>query len=140
MDIFKEIKKLNFPKDQFIVVGGSVMALKGIRQTSDLDIIVSEELFNECEKNGWVRQEWTWTGGKIRGWLKKDDVELSVECVDNERILLLDDLKKDAEIINGIYFMSLTQLIQFKKSHGRTKDFEDIKLIEDYLKKNESIF
>lgn len=45
-------------------------------------------------------------------------------------------LIKNAEIINGIPFLPLSELIKFKKALGREKDFKDIELIEQYLKNN----
>ena len=41
-----------------------------------------------------------------------------------------------AMIIDGIYFMNLKELKKFKKALGREKDFADIKLIDEYLKKH----
>jgi len=40
-----------------------------------------------------------------------------------------------AELIDGVRFMLLKDLITLKKEMGGQKDFEDIRLIEDYLSK-----
>jgi hypothetical protein len=40
-------------------------------------------------------------------------------------------------LINGLPFIKLEELIKFKTELGRSKDFDDIRLIEDYLNKND---
>lgn len=46
-----------------------------------------------------------------------------------------DSLIKNADIINGFPFIQLEEFIKFKRELGREKDFEDIKLMEEYLDK-----
>lgn len=48
----------------------------------------------------------------------------------------LNKLKKEGELVGGVWFLSLAQLIKFKKNYGRQKDFDDIALMEKYLKDN----
>lgn len=43
----------------------------------------------------------------------------------------------NAEIINGVPFVKLEEVIKWKKAFGRPKDLEDIKRIEEFLKKEE---
>jgi large subunit ribosomal protein L21 len=42
---------------------------------------------------------------------------------------------KEANIINGISFMNLHELVKFKKALGREKDLVDVGLVEEYWKK-----
>jgi len=133
INIFKEVKKLNFPTDCFIVVGSGIMAVKNIREAYDLDIVVSEELFEKCKNKDWELKPWTRVGTIGKPWLKKGITELMVEIISGDEILNLKALKKEGEEINGIWFLSLKQLIKFKKAYGRSKDFDDIALMEKYL-------
>jgi len=73
--------------------------------------------------------------GVYKKWIKKGKVEMTVECISKDKAYLFKELILDSEIINGIWFLSLKQLIKFKKDYGRPKDLTDIKLIEDHLKK-----
>ncbi len=135
MNIFEEINKLNFPPDHFIVVGSGIMAVKGIRDACDLDIVVSQELFEKCKNNGWELKPWTRSGRPGKEWLKGDIAELMTEMQSDDRDLDLEVLKKEGELINGIWFLNLQQLSNLKKEYGRPKDFDDVALIEKYLKK-----
>ncbi|HCC06123.1 TPA: zinc ABC transporter substrate-binding protein [Candidatus Nomurabacteria bacterium] len=133
MDIFEEIKKLNFPKGEYIVVGSGIMKVKGIRDTNDLDIVVTPELFEKCKNDGWEINEWTKVGIEGKEWLKKGDVDVYAQLSRKNGSLSVEDLLKNSEEINGISFITLEALIDFKREYGRPKDFEDIKMIENYL-------
>lgn len=52
------------------------------------------------------------------------------------RFYKFDELLKDADIIDGIAFLSLRNLRMFKLSSGREKDLKDVTLIDSYLKDN----
>ncbi len=138
MNVLEKIKKLNFPSGQFIVVGGAVLAAHGIRGTEDLDLLVSPELFEKCKQEGWELNLWTKMGKKGKDWLKKDGVELYTELIMvGESILAKDLTENDIETIEGIPFLSLARLIEFKKEYlslyNRPKDIKDLTLIEAYL-------
>lgn len=133
VDIFSEVKKLGFSPDQFMVVGSGILAAKGIRQTQDLDILVSPELFQECRSQGWEVKPWTWKGDPEQGWLKKDDVELMAEIRYEGQNVSFEYMSTEAETIDGIKFLSLKQLVNIKRRSGRPKDLDDLKLVERYL-------
>lgn len=133
INIFEEIKKLNFPIDHFIVIGSGIMAAKNIREAYDLDIVVSETLFEKCKTENWELKPWTKAGTLGKSWLKKDITDLMLEVIAGDELLDLETLKKEGEKIEGIWFISLKQLIRFKIAYGRPKDFDDIVLIEQYL-------
>ena len=45
--LLKELAKLNLPKDKFVIFGSGPMAIRGIRNSEDLDILVKEDLWKE---------------------------------------------------------------------------------------------
>lgn len=136
MNIFEAVQKLNFPSDHFMVVGSGIMAAKGIRDVHDLDIVVSQELFDTCKLAGWELKQWTRPGRPGKEWLKKDNVDLMVEIQSKDEDYDLQKLREGGELVNGIWFLSIEQLIKFKRDYGRQKDFDDIVLMENYLVKN----
>ncbi|MFM2357492.1 MAG: hypothetical protein RJA61_229 [Candidatus Parcubacteria bacterium] len=136
INIFEEIHKLNFPSDQYIVVGSGIMAVKGIREACDLDIVVSQELFEKCKSEDWEVMPWTRSGKLGKEWLKKGITDLMLEVMSGDKTFDLKTLVKEGEKVQGVWFMSLSQLIFFKKEYGRQKDFDDITLMEKYIKEN----
>lgn len=133
IDLFDKIRALTFPDGQYVIVGSGIMAAKGIREAHDLDIVVTPELFEKCRNEGWEVRPWTKPGMEGKEWLKKGNVDLHLEVSSGDVRSTAEDLLREAEIMNGIPFITLQQLIAFKRAYGRPKDFEDIKLIEEYL-------
>ncbi len=133
IDLFSEINALHFPQGEYIVVGSGIMAAKGIRPAYDLDVVVTQKLFDLCLQQGWELKPWTRVGKVGKGWLKKGIVDLHLEINCKDEDFTAEDLLRSAEVINDIPFISLEQLSVFKKEYGRPKDFEDIELISQYL-------
>lgn len=61
--VVNRMKLLDFPKDSYVVFGSAPFAVLGIREVNDIDLLVSEELYAELEKNGWKKVN---KGPKIR--------------------------------------------------------------------------
>jgi hypothetical protein len=132
--IEEKLKDLNLPFGQYILVGGSALAARNIRETKDLDIAVLPKLFEHLLEEGWVlddvyRSKWNRRRVIKEGveiypdmYLEKADVFLNVE-----------ELISGAEIINGFPFQNLDHLKMCKLDTGREKDLVDVALIEKYL-------
>jgi hypothetical protein len=68
------------------------------------------------------------------GYLYKDNIEVGDvwdygEYNPDPQLLI-----NDADIIDGVPFVRLEEVLKWKKAYGREKDKMDIKLIEEYLK------
>lgn len=135
VNIFEEVEKLNFPINEYIIVGSGIMAVKEIRDAYDLDIVVSQKLFEKCKNSGWELKPWTRSGRPGQAWLKQGDVDIMTEIQLGDEDFNLEKLQKEGQLIKGIWFLSLNQLIKFKRQYGRDRDFDDISLIEKYLQK-----
>lgn len=134
MDVFTELDRLNLPHGQYVVVGSGIMAAKGIRPVNDLDIVVTPAVFEIFkELKGWELLPWTKEGIEGKEWLRNGEVEIYEQLSRKEGSLSVEDLLKDSEIINGVPFITLDKLVEFKRAYGRAKDFEDVCTIENYL-------
>ena len=123
MRFIEELKKLNLPQDKFAVFGSGPLAIRKIRESEDVDIIVKPELWEKLIKKYPLEKENLIKIGKIEVY--KDWLNLS------DRI---DEMIDNAEIIEGFPYVRLKYLLDWKRWMGREKDIKDIKLIEDYLK------
>lgn len=133
MNIVEKIKSLNFPADQYVIIGSGIMDALGIRKASDVDISVTEKLFEELRKTG----DWKEIIKYIdRPFLKKDVFEINQKLDWNDYYTTTEEAIASAQIIDGIPFMNLLELCEFKKTMGREKDFNDIKLIKEYINNN----
>lgn len=136
MTIFERIKKLNLPNNEYVVVGGAMEA-HGIRNARDIDIVVTKKLFNELSKaRKWdkyvVYQEYSYGIKKI---MHSDELDvISHYSFEDKYYCPIEELITGADVIEGISFVSLHELLKWKKACAREKDLKDVILIEDFLK------
>jgi len=114
-----ELKKLNLPNDKYAVFGSGPLAIRGIRNSKDIDIIVKLDLWNKLIKRYPQENDKLIRIGFIeiyKNWLPWfEDVNLLID---------------DADIFERIRFVKLKYVLAWKKSFGREKDKKDIQLIE----------
>jgi hypothetical protein len=134
MDIIKEVGKLGFPKDRYVVVGSGHLIALGLKEGKDVDILVDQKLFDKCIKEGWEVLPWTYPGTEGQIYLRKGVIELylNVSCGDAPNS---DELIRRAVFVKGIPFAHLEDILKLKKEYSKTKPkhLKDIELIENYL-------
>lgn len=126
----QKLKELNLPKGKFAIFGSGPMCVRGLRETGDLDVIVSEDIFNEFKNRPDFKLEKKKSGNE---YLEKDNIEFYRNWHPGEWDI--NKLIQQAEIIDGFPFVRLEEVLKWKKLKGRDKDIKDIKLIEEYLAK-----
>lgn len=104
------------------------MCIRGLRECNDVDVVVSEDVFYSYENNPEWTVEITEAGG--RG-LKKDRMELFKDWLPGE--WNVDKLIDESEIIDGLPFVRLEEVLKWKKLMWREKDRQDIELINKFL-------
>lgn len=135
MDIFVRVKRLNLPLGKYVVVGGAMEA-HGIRMAKDIDIVAAPDLFQDLQGKGWKLAETRL--GAVKFKLKGEGVDVfpDYSCGESYQADVV-ALIKNADVINGVPFVRLTELVKWKKAAGREKDLKDIGLIEHFLDKKE---
>lgn len=136
MNIVEEMKKLQFPQGQYVIVGSGPLGIRGIKETNDIDIVVSPELFERCKQDWWEQLPRTYPDKIGQIYLRHGYVELFLDVNCGDFNPTLKELLQRADIIEGITFVSLKDVIKFKQSYNKPKHWEDIKIIEKYLKEN----
>lgn len=136
MNIINEIKNLNIPNDDFVVVGSSILAMKGIRgsdEIDDIDLLVSEKVFENLKKIGWQSKTVFFDNRDCEN-LVSGIFEAGREYWDRENIDFFTKNPDRIDEFDGIRFQSLKEFYNRKKNWGRPKDLEDIDLVEAYFK------
>lgn len=93
MDIVTKVKELNLPHGQYVVFGSGPLAVHSIRETRDVDLLVTDKFYNRLKEQGWEEREWD-SGGT---YLSKDiyEVETSLwQAKDLEDIELIQAYRK----------------------------------------------
>jgi hypothetical protein len=123
----EELKSLNFPIGEYVIVSSGPMAIRGIRECSDLDLIVSDSLFEKlCQSYPVVKKE----------HISLIDIG-NISCMHkNPDPLDMYPTSKqiqDAEMIEGVPFQNLETCLYFKENSDREKDKRDVLLIREFL-------
>ena len=131
-DLLLELERLNLPEDQYVITSSAALAARGIRGAKDIDIIVSDTLWDSLADKYTVNEE------PFKSIKITDTVEVlgpGSYFVDPS-VATPDELLKDPEIIHGHPFVRLEELRRFKVLGNREKDIKDVELIDQYLAMN----
>ncbi len=119
------VQRLKIPGSEYVVIGGGVLDALNIRETNDVDMVVSSKMYKQFKQKGW--KEYIQDDGKKI--ISHNGYQLMQTYVGKS----LHDLKKRSFMHQGVCFMSLDDLADCKRKMGRQKDLDDIAYIEQYL-------
>lgn len=120
-----DLKNLALPPSQYAIFGSGPMAIRGIREANDIDLIVKKDLWDDLA----VRYSSLVDGYKI----VINGIEIFHSWKDID--INLNELIDTADVFNGVRYVKLENVIKWKENLKRPKDIEDIKLIRAYLDK-----
>lgn len=127
MDINKKVQGLNLPAGSYMVVGSGIMNVLGIRESEDIDLLVSEKTFSVIVSRGWRAET-----------LKDGTIKLTdgvFDCVRDWYGKSFEEMINRAEYIDDLAYMRLNDVCEWKQALGRQKDIADLRLIEEYYLK-----
>ncbi len=127
--LLQDLNALSLPSDQFAVTSSGCMAVRGLREANDLDLVISDMLLAKLSKQFKVEQkpncikiQLTPNIEAVGGFSDKPSAEEQIASADN---------------IGGVRFVNLETVKMFKKRRGGDKDLVDIELIDKYLETDE---
>ena len=112
-EVFKELEKLDLPKDKYIVISGASLVCQDIiDETSDIDLACSKELFDSID---WLLRV------EYNALIKyKDIFDINYNLYDESKVVE----------IEGYRFMNLEACYELKKEMNKPKDKKLIKNLE----------
>lgn len=124
IELLNLLKELNFPKDEYYVLSGASLVLRGIKEeANDLDLCISKELFNH------IKNKFNLTDERKNecGFYKiNDNLEIVVDKKENFKM----------EIGEKYNLENLQTILDFKIKRNKPKDKDDIENIKKYLEKH----
>ncbi|MFA5854582.1 MAG: hypothetical protein WC866_05920 [Patescibacteria group bacterium] len=132
LDVFEELKKLDLPSGEYIVLGSGILGALGIRDINDVDLLVSPQLFEKLLTDGWMYAE-VEIEGRTRKKAYRDHYEAYQDFWYGTERPDAKQLISDAVTVRGFSFLSLEKLMEIKTVMGREKDLQDVLLIQKYL-------
>lgn len=130
--IAERVAALKLPKGDYVVVGGAVMETLNLRDSANIDIVVSNDVFNRiADDPEW--QQLSAAAGKVI--YAKDGIWIMRSWLGRT----LGAIKRAGVFAqNDVAFMDIKQLIACKQRLGRRKDQSDIALLKSQLVRNRS--
>lgn len=124
MRFLDEVKKLDLPSNEFAIFGSGPLAIRKLREANDIDLIVKEILWKKLLK-------------KYAPTEKGNEIKIGNVSIfhDWPGFLEVESLIDEADIINGIRYVKLEKVLQWKQKRNFEKDRKDIELLEKNLKK-----
>ena len=125
--LLAELDKLNLPKDQYAITSSGILAIRGIREADDLDILVTPKLWEELSQKYLDERDKSKEikiGNLHVFWEGSFDEQYPIASV-MEQINTADNIK-------GYKFVNLGLAKKFKKVSEREKDKRDLELIRNY--------
>lgn len=126
-DLFQRVKELNLPAGKYALFGSAPLGIRGLKDCHDIDIVVMEDLWNEYKEKNWDIR----TMPRGSQYLWNDEIELWKDWKPGRWDI--GKLIEESEIIDGLPFVRLERVLEWKKLSGREKDLKDIKTIEKFL-------
>lgn len=129
--LFRSLKELKLPAKDYVVFGSGPLWVRGIRPGKDLDLLARGKAWKKVKKIG------TLESGDgcshiihfAHGRIEVFDQWCTKHCD-------VDEIIERADIVDGIRFARLEDVLCEKEEMGRVKDKKDIKLVEKYLKEH----
>jgi len=126
---------LELPVGTYAVVGSGILEAHGIREAVDTEIVCTDEQYRRLEAlpGTTVRQ---WDNGNTCIVVTTPTGTVEVNCANSYRggtFPGLDTILDSVETIDGVAFISLLLMRDWKAAAARPKDLTDVAAIDAYL-------
>ena len=131
-EIAVEVKSLGLPQGSYVVCGSCPLAVLGIREANDIDLLVTPEVLQNLKFAGWEQvnkgpNDAPYTSGVFEAHANRDFSTYRPT---------LEELLATATVVDGVPFASLHHVRRWKVVSDRPKDLADVKLIDEYIAKH----
>lgn len=127
--LLDELRKLGLPTNEFAITGSGPLAIRNIREASDLDLIVISDLWEQLSCTYPVVRE---------GDFESIDIG-NIQILGNGswftdgQFGVVEEQIRNADVIDGFRYVKLEVILAIKRARNHQKDVEDIGLIERFL-------
>lgn len=126
--LFETLRGLALPADDFAVFGSGPMWVRGIRESKDLDLVARGKAWEWAREHG--EKKINPVSGLECRYFAEGSIEIYAGWYPGD--WNIDALIDTADVIDGIRFVQLGSVIEWKERMGREKDQKDLVLLEEY--------
>ncbi|HET9411654.1 MAG TPA: hypothetical protein VFO38_02300 [Candidatus Saccharimonadales bacterium] len=134
-----QLARLGLTAENSVIISSGILNALGIRKSGDVDVVVGQADYERLSKNDRFTPDQNY-GHPV---LLDDTFEICTSWGVLDKEYSLQDFLPETTVIGGVRYISLDFLYRVKKSwlqddDVRQKDIDDVKLIEEYLKRQNS--
>jgi hypothetical protein len=123
--LIKQVKNQQWPLGHWAVFGSAILGVYGLREVPNIDVIVDGYLWDKITSS---------RGQDDEGFVRIGQVKISDWWFAPTRKSLL-TLISEAQMINGVPFVRIEEVLNYKKGLIDEKHKKDVRLIEEWLKR-----
>ena len=132
---FSALRGFQLPIDQYAITGSGPLGIRNLKAIGDIDIIIIPKLWTTLAEKYGVTDEngvrkIVLPGGVVEAFA---DGSFYTAPADPQAPTIASRIK-DAEIIDGLPFDSIENVLYYKHKDAREKDLKDILLIEQWIR------
>jgi hypothetical protein len=140
MNIKQKLLEIGLSSDNSVVIGSGILQALKIRDSKDIDLVVTENEYEGLKQGGKLTTHVT----KYKKEVLKDDlfeIGTSWDVLDKE--YKFEDFENNSVVIDGVRYITLDFLYKTKESWlkggtARPKDINDLELLEEYKNKTKN--
>jgi hypothetical protein len=128
--LLRKLRRLDLDTEHFVIFGSAPLLVHGLRtDVRDLDVLARNGVWEEVEARG-RRTFGRETGDPLRGFYG-GRIQFSQRWISDDYDT--DALIEQAEVVDGLRFARLEEVLRYKENLGRRKDRRDIDALRAYL-------
>lgn len=129
-NIVQRVKQLVLPEGEYLVIGSGLLDALNLRDAHDLDLTVSESLFETFAATGEYNRLMKYGSEVLEGNTDATkDIEIWKQWQED---LPFDVLIQKTVTVDGAVFAHPETIIGRKEARGLEKDLNDIRLLKEY--------
>jgi hypothetical protein len=132
---FSALREFNLPNDHYGIIGSGPLGIRNIKEIGDIDIIVTPKLLAILDEKYGITDEngvkkIVLPGGIVEAFWEGSFYSAPAD----DKAPTIASRIANAEIINGLPFDSIENVLYYKRKDAREKDLKDIILIEQWMR------
>ncbi len=133
-DFKKELIKVGLDSDNAVVIGSGILDALNLRESGDIDVVVTEEKYKEMADNYRFKKK-----EKHGKELIADDLlEIQTSWTVAGKTWEFNDLLNRSTVIDNVRYNTVQFLLDAKRcwiasGNARQKDIDDVRLMEQYI-------
>lgn len=129
---FQLVRDLNLPAGQYAITSSGPLGVREIREIGDIDLVVDGDLWSKLASTYPIVQEQGVTKIRISPHIEVLGEDSFCDPRETGQPSAAEQIEQ-ADIIDGLPFVSLGHVLYFKRQMGREKDGRDIAALERLL-------